>query len=81
MKLLRETIRNLILENQKAVPEEIIHPKIEAWIEKKCEELGFIVYEINRSDFPSENIFVGEWVIDNVEADINELIDLSLIHI
>lgn len=75
MKLLRQTIRTLILENQKAVPEEIIHPKIEAWLEKKCEELGFIVYEINRSDFPSENIFVGQWVIDNVETDINELID------
>jgi len=75
MKLLRETIRTLILENKKAVDSETMHPKIEAWLENKCKELGYKVYEMNRSDFPSDDIYVGEWVIDNAEEDMSSLIE------
>ena len=75
MKLLRETIRTLILENQKAVDSETMHPKIEAWLENKCEELGYKVYEMNRSDFPSDDIYVGQWVIDDADEDMSSLIE------
>ena len=75
MKLLRQIIRTLILENQKAVDSDIMHPKIEAWLENKCEELGYILYETNRSEFPSDDIYVGEWVIDDAQTDMSNLID------
>ena len=68
MKLLRKTIRRLILENQKAVPEEVMHAKIEDWVTNKCKQLGCIP-EINLSEFPSENIFTGQWMIDGLKKD------------
>lgn len=72
MKLLRETIQRLILENQKAVDSDTMWPKIEAWMEAKCEELG-ISLDGFETDFLSENKFTGEWYLGGAGADISAI--------
>ena len=72
MKLLRETIQALILENQKAVDSEIMWPKIEAWMEAKCEELG-VSLDHFETDFLGENKFTGEWYLGGAGADISAI--------